>query len=89
MKKALGLLLSMCFGAALCRLLDGIPVTAAAGGGQGGGGEKCASQNGDVNADGTVDLSDATTVLGYLFLGSPTALVPLCAAGLDGADSGA
>ena len=41
--------------------------------------EKCAATNGDVNADGVIDLSDAVTILGYLFLGSPTELVPLCA----------
>ena len=40
--------------------------------------EKCSTKNGDVNADGTVDIADAVTVLGNLFLGNPTALVPLC-----------
>lgn len=45
----------------------------------GGAEEKCAARNGDVNADGRIDLSDATTVLGNLFLGNPTTLAPLCA----------
>jgi len=61
-------------------LESGIPVTAAAGGGQGGRVEKCAAKNGDVNSDGEVGLSDAVTILGYLFLGNPKELVPLCAA---------
>jgi hypothetical protein len=39
---------------------------------------KCSSRNGDVNADGKVDIADAVTILGYLFLGSPTELVPTC-----------
>lgn len=47
-------------------------------GAQGGGAEICAQLNGDVNADGGVDLSDAVTILGNLFLGNPTELVPLC-----------
>ena len=42
------------------------------------GGATCSLQNGDVNADGTKDLSDAVTILGHLFLGSPTQLLPLC-----------
>jgi len=46
---------------------------------QGGAEEKCSAKNGDVNADGKIDLSDAVTVLGNLFLGSPTELAPLCA----------
>ena len=39
----------------------------------------CAEKNGDVNADGAVDISDAATILGNLFLGNPTELFPLCA----------
>jgi len=41
--------------------------------------ENCAAQNGDVNADGQINLTDAVTILGHLFLGSPTELLPLCA----------
>jgi Protein of unknown function (DUF1566) len=40
---------------------------------------QCSAKNGDVNADGAVDLSDAVVILGNLFLGSPTSLPPLCA----------
>ena len=79
MKKALCFLLVLSLGAALDRMLSVVPATSAAGGGEGAGAEKCAAKNGDVNADGNVDLSDAVTVLGNLFLGNPTALVPLCA----------
>jgi hypothetical protein len=42
------------------------------------GGAECAAQNGDVNADGKVDVSDAITILGYLYLGNPGDLMPLC-----------
>lgn len=49
-----------------------IPHTARAGG------APCSAQNGDVNADAKVDLSDAVTILGNLFLGNPTGLAPLC-----------
>lgn len=41
--------------------------------------EPCARENGDVNADGKIDLADPITILGHLFQGSPTELVPLCA----------
>jgi hypothetical protein len=44
----------------------------------GGGGGACAATNGDVNADGNIDLSDAVSILGYLFLGNPPALLPAC-----------
>ena len=80
MKKVFGFLLAVCLGVALDRMLSGIPVTAAAGGGQGGVAVECAAKNGDVNGSGKVDLSDATTILGHLFLGNPTKLVGLCAA---------
>ncbi len=56
--------------------LRGHSPTAIAGGG---GAPTCSSKNGDVNASGEVDLSDAVTILGNLFLGNPTELVPLCA----------
>ena len=51
---------------------------AVAGGGQDGGVEKCVTRNGDVDADGTIKLTDAVTILGHLFLGNPTDLLPLC-----------
>jgi len=38
----------------------------------------CAMKNGDVNADKAVDISDAITILGHLFLGNPVHLPPLC-----------
>ena len=79
MKRFLILLLVAGVSFAAGRMFDGDPKTAAAGGGQGGGGATCSSVNGDVNADGRVDLSDAVTILGYLFLGSPAELAPLCA----------
>jgi hypothetical protein len=48
----------------------------------------CTAQNGDVNADSQVNLADAVTILGHLFLGGPVELVPLCVpestAGLPG-----
>ena len=78
MKKMLTVLVVFGLGVALWGIFEGVPVTAAADEGRGGGVEKCASKNGDVNADGTVDLSDAVTILGHLFLGNPTQLVPLC-----------
>ena len=51
-----------------------------------GGGAACASQNGDVNADGKLDISDGITILGHIFLGEPAQLPRLCAppAGLPG-----
>lgn len=79
MKKALSLSLAVCFGAALGRWLDRFEAAAAPGAGQGGGVGNCAARNGDVNADGNVDVSDAVTILGHLFLGSPPDLVRLCA----------
>ena len=78
MKRLFGLCLVLGVGVVtLGWVARGAPVGAA--GGEGGGVEKCAAKNGDVNADGKVDLSDAVTILGNLFLGSPTELVPLCA----------
>jgi hypothetical protein len=44
-------------GVALGRMFDGAPPAAEAGGGRGAGVEGCAARNGDVNADGRVDLS--------------------------------
>lgn len=40
---------------------------------------------GDANADGTIDLSDAMSILGYLFLGDAE---PACLDALDADDSG-
>ncbi len=79
MKKFVVLVLVLCVGVQIGRMLEGAPKPAAAIGGQGGGAPICAAKNGDVNADKTVDLSDAVTILGNLFLGNPPELVPLCA----------
>ena len=78
MKKVILVSLSALAGSLLTVSLLGLPIAARAGDGQGGGAERCASQNGDVNADGNVNLSDAVTILSFLFLGRPTELVPLC-----------
>jgi hypothetical protein len=80
MKKLLAVLVVFGPGAALAWLYDGTPPTAEAGGGQGGGVEKCAAKSGDADADGNVNLTDAVTILNFLFKGEPTVLVPLCAA---------
>jgi hypothetical protein len=48
------------------------------------GGPACAAENGDVNADGSVNISDAVTILGNLFLGSPPQLPPVCASPFTG-----
>jgi hypothetical protein len=79
MRRVLVLLLAVGVGVVLGRMFDGVSSTAEAGGGKGGGEAKCASENGDVNADGEVDISDGITILGHLFLGNPTELVSLCA----------
>jgi hypothetical protein len=50
------------------------------GGKAGKGEEACTAQNGDVNADGRVELTDAVALLGYLFLDDPQHLPPLCEA---------
>ena len=47
--------------------------------GDGGAGGACATGTGDVNGDSTIDLGDAITLLGHLFLGGPTRLLPFCA----------
>ncbi len=57
-------------------LRGGSPTALASGGG---GAPTCSLSNGDVNASGKVDLSDAVTILSFLFLGNPTELIPLCA----------
>jgi len=51
-------------------------------------GENCASDNGDVNGDAVVDISDAVYLLGWLFLGGP-APAPLCDTAGVGADCAA
>jgi hypothetical protein len=79
MKKIFTVVVALGVGVALGRMFDGAPPRAEAGGGRSGGVEECTARNGDVNADGRVDLSDAVTVLGHLFLGNPTELVGLCA----------
>ncbi len=79
MKKVLTLSLVAGVSFAAGRMFEEFPRTAAAGSDQGtGGAEECSTKNGDVNADGKVELSDAVMVLGHLFLGNPTKLVGLC-----------
>ena len=80
MKKVLTVVVIFGLGMAVDRMLDGVPRNAEAEKGQAAGAQKCAEKNGDVNASGAVDLSDAVTILGNLFLGNPTELLPLCAA---------
>jgi hypothetical protein len=74
MKTASIVLLSVSIGFLLAVFVLGTPPSVRAGVGQ----ADCASKNGDVNTDGTLDLSDAITILGHLFQGSPTTLAPLC-----------
>ncbi len=59
--------------AALAIAFLGLPLAVRAGGNV-----PCAAQNGDANADGKIDLTDAVTILGHLFLGNPQQLPPLC-----------
>jgi len=79
MRKSLVLLLAVSVGVVLGHIIDGVPRKAEAGAGRGGGDAVCTGKNGDVNADGEVNISDSITILGYLFLGNPTELAPLCA----------
>jgi hypothetical protein len=74
MKKIFTIALSMAVGFLLALLVTR-PQPVAIGGQE----PACVSKNGDVNADQKTDLSDAITILGHLFLGSPTSLPPLCA----------
>ena len=76
MQKILILSLVLGVGVVLGRLFDGVSSTAEAGGGQGG--AECATINGDVNADDTLNIADAISILGNLFLGEPSELAPLC-----------
>jgi hypothetical protein len=79
MKKLLIVVSVFGLGVVADRMLDGVLRNAEAVEGQAGGAEKCAAKNGDVNASGAVDLADAVTILGNLFLGNPAELLPLCA----------
>jgi hypothetical protein len=81
MKKFLSFSLVLALGVALERMFDGAPSRAEAGGGAGGGVEDCATENGDVNADTVIDISDAIAMLGSLFNGDPPALARPCGAG--------
>ena len=73
MKQLVTISLSIGFGFVLAILvLEFRPVA------NGGPAVNCATKNGDVNADGKLDLTDAITILGNLFLGSPTDLAPIC-----------
>ena len=89
MRRCLALCLVLFAGVALGWLSRGVgePVAAQVGD-QGIGAATCSSKNGDVNADGSVDLSDAVTILGNLFLGAPTVLTPLCASARGLPDTG-
>ena len=78
MNRHLNLSMMLCVGLAAGWMLHGVPATAEGGGGQGGGVLVCAAKNGDANADGGVNLSDAVTLLNFLFLGNPRELIPLC-----------
>jgi hypothetical protein len=80
MKRFLSFSLVLAAGVALGRMFDGAPPRVEAGGGAGGGVEGCATENGDVNADTLVNISDAIAMLGSLFNGDPPALAPLCEA---------
>ena len=76
MQRILILSLVLGVGVVVGRMFDGVPSTAEAGGGQGA--AECATINGDVNADDTLNIADAISILGNLFLGEPSELAPLC-----------
>jgi hypothetical protein len=78
MKRLLVLSLAVGVGVVLGRVFDGVPGMAEAGDGKGASKARCAGENGDVNADGRVDISDGVTILSHLFRGEPVDLVPLC-----------
>ena len=40
--------------------------------------EQCVTKNGDVNADGHIDTSDAVDILGHIFHADPAELLPIC-----------
>ncbi len=73
MKKLLGACVLLGVGVVLGRLFDGVP-RASAVGGPGGGAvpvEAVPVGNGDVNGDGTIDITDAVYLLANLFTGGP------------------
>lgn len=74
MRKVLLVVSIFALGVVADRILVGVQAVE----GQAGGAATCAAKNGDVNASGSVDLSDAVSILGNLFLGNPTTLLPLC-----------
>jgi hypothetical protein len=84
MKKLAMALVLLGAGWMLRSMFDGAPPRAEAGDGPGGGAEVCTNKNGDVDGSGAVDLSDALSILGFLFLGSPPQLPPLCASSPKG-----
>jgi hypothetical protein len=81
MKRFLSVSPVLVLGVVLGRTFDGAPPRAEARGGAGGGVDGCATENGDVNADTFVNISDAIAILGSLFNGDPPALAPVCGAG--------
>lgn len=74
MKKLLGACALLAVGVTSGRMLDGVSPAAAAVGGPGGG--AAPSGNGDLNGDGTINISDAVYLLDHLFRGGP-ALMPI------------
>ena len=78
MRSYLAFVLTVVVGVLLGRMLEVASSTAEAGIARGDDEAVCAGENGDVNADGDIDISDAITILGHLFLGTPTDLAPLC-----------
>ena len=77
MKKLLALSLSAFAGSFLAVFLLGLSSAARAGGGDPIS-PPCSARNGDVNGDGSLDLSDAVTILNHLFAGTPTELIQVC-----------
>jgi hypothetical protein len=73
MNRVLSLCAAVVVGVVLGRMFDGVPMTAAAGaGGEAqGGGTGGVAGNGDVNGDRNINISDATYLLNWLFLGGP------------------
>jgi len=80
MRKVCGFCLAVALGVGLDRMSSGRIQEAEAGGGSNL--QTCSAQNGDVNSDGKVDVSDAIAVVQFLFLGEPELLQPQCPTGL-------